>query len=273
VLISPPIGFNVARSFTGLDGGPDFGIMIIDLPGGDFKQNTRNYTRKRFEERGLVVVRLQDTMVDEYKAIRAVVKSPVDGTLSHQLVFGDNTFSALVTTMSSRPDSNMYALMEWALSTASYDKEAVVGTYEGTSFRVEDKKTRYKFAKRGGGAWVYSRDGVVKESYGQESMLLALPLPLPAQHTGESIVMKQLQGMEGKGFLLSRTENAGAGHTNGFRSYSAEHYGTMKGSAVLLYMHAVVMDDIVVMFIGSSYGDHVADLLAFRELISTISKQ
>ena len=268
-----PLGFEPSKTSAGINPGPDFGIMIMDVPGGDSQQNTRNYTRKRFEEKGLTVLRLEEIRVDGYPGLRSAVRTPVDGTTSYQLIFGDSTFSVMAVTISSRPDSTMYARMEWALSTLTYDKHVMVGTYEGTAFRVDDRKTLFKFAKRGGPAWLYSRDGVVKDSYDDESMFLAMPLPLTPEHTGESMALKQLQGMERKGFHRSRTENARTGHTTGFRSYSAEHYGTMKGSPVLLYMHAVLMDDIVVIFIGSSYGDHEADLAAFRELIATVSKQ
>lgn len=273
VSIKPPTGFEPSETFTGITCGPDFGIMVMDLPGGDFKQNTRNYTRKRFEEKGLTVLFLEETRVDGYPAIRSAVQSPVDGTISYQLIFGDTTFSVIAATVGSRPDSAIYGRMEWALTTITYDKDVVISPYEGTSFRLDDRKTLFKFAKRGGPAWLYSRDGVVKDSYEDESMFLVTPLPLTPEHTAESIALKQLQGMERKGFQRSRTENARTGHTNGFRSYSAEHYGAMKGSPVLLYMHAVVMEDIVVMFIGSSYGGHEADLAAFRELIATVSKQ
>lgn len=273
VWMAIPPGFTFARAFCGLEHGDEFGISVMDLPEGDFERNTRNYTKKKFEEKGLEVLQFDRTEQAGYPAIRAAVRSPVDGTVSHQLTFGDTTFSVFITTVSGKHDPSVHQQMEWVLGTVSYDKSVVVGTYEGTTFRFDDRRSSYKFAKRGGGAWVYSKNGVDKENYVGEGMMLAMPVPMPAGTTCEGLALKQLQGLEAKGFVRERTEREENRRTNGFPSYSVVHHGLLEGTPTMLYFQVFDLGGMAVMCFGRSDKDFKRDLAAFKELTSTISKQ
>ena len=273
VLMSIPSGFSQSKSFSGLEAGPDDAILVMDIPGGDFQSNTRNYSKAAFERKGLEVLELERTTQDGYSAIRSVVKSPVNGTVSRQLVFGDSTFSVLISTVSKTFDKVMDARMALALSTVKYDKASVVGRFEGTYFRMDDRHTDLKFSKRAGGAWVFmlSSDSVAGDNRGP--MFMAMPVPLPSGSSCEEVVMKQIDGLESKGLIRSSTEHVSHEKVNGFPSYGVELYGKLNEAPIMLYLHAINLGGMVVMCSGTSSSDHEQNLGRFKQLIATISRQ
>ena len=141
VSLMPPPGFRLATNFTGFEKDAFTAMTVMDLDGGNFYTNAATYTKEKFEGKGLLVLEFERLKVDGYPAIRALIKSPVDGSLSHQLVFGDTTFSAMVVGLVPSVDTSSSNSVRHALGTVTYDKEVVVGPYEGTSFRANDRSS------------------------------------------------------------------------------------------------------------------------------------
>lgn len=274
VSLMPPPGFRLATNFTGFEKDAFTAMTVMDLDGGNFYTNAATYTKEKFEGKGLLVLEFERLKVDGYPAIRALIKSPVDGSLSHQLVFGDTTFSAMVVGLVPSVDTSSSNSVRHALGTVTYDKEVVVGPYEGTSFRANDRSTELKFAKKGGGIWLYSRDGVSKTSYGDdEPVLMALPVPFGAPYTCTSMADKMISGLEEKGFSKSHTTNVSTKRVNGFDGYEAEYYGTMKGEQTVIYMLVVAFGDRAVVFEGKATEPFQPALKMFKTLAHTVSFQ
>lgn len=270
----PPPGFRLASNFAGFEKDAFTGMTIMDLDGGNFYTNSATCTREKFEGKGLSVLEFERLKVDGYPAIRALIKSPVDGSLSHQLVFGDTTFSALVASSVIGTDTSTSNSVRQAFGTITYDKKVVVGVYEGTSFRANDRATELKFAKKGGGVWLFSRNGVSKTSYGDdEPVLMAVPVPFGEPYTCTSMASKMISGLEGKGFSKSRVENVSTQRVNGFESYEAEYYGTMRGDQTLVYMLVVALGERAVVFEGKAIEPFGPALKMFKELAHTVSFQ
>jgi hypothetical protein len=273
VSLVPPRGFKLARNFTGFEKDASTALTIMDLPGGNFYTNTATYTKEKFAGKGLQVLKIEHLKVDGYPGIQALIKSPVDGSLSCQLVFGDTTFSALIASTLSGTDTTSLKAIQWTLGTVTYDKDITVGPYEGTSFRVNDRSTEFRFAKKGGGAWLYSRGGVVKTDYAGDPFLMALPLPFESSMSCRGLAEKMIPGLEEKGFAKVQVENVSATRVNGFDGYEAEYYGTMKGEQTLIYLLVVASFDHAVVFEGKAIAPFPSALKAFKELAHSVSFQ
>jgi len=271
--IAAPRGFRLATNFTGIEKDAFTAIAIMDFPEGNFYTNTANYTKEGLEEKGLQVLTCDHVEVAGYQGIQTLIKSPVDGSLSCQLVFGDTTFSALVAGTLLEADTTSLKSIQWALGTVTYDKNVTVGPYEGTSFRLNDHSTDFKFASKGGGVWLYSRGGVVKTDYADDPFLMALPLPFESPMNCRGLAEKMITSIEEKGFVKARVENESSDRVNGFDSYEAEYYGKIQGEQTLIYLLVVALGERAVVLEGKSIEPYQPTLKAFKELAHSISFQ
>lgn len=271
--IVPPYSFKLAKNLTGLEKDASTAITVMDIPGGNFYTNTANYTRSKFEGKGLDVLEFEHLTIDGYSGIQALIKSPVDGSLSCQLVFGDTTFSVLVASTLAGTDTASLKAIERALSTVTYDKDVTLSPYEGTGFRLNDRSTEFKYAQKGGGVWLYSRGGISKTTYDDDPILMALPIPFESTMSCPSIAGKMIAKLEEKGFKQSRVENVSTDKINGFDAFEAEYYGTLNESKTLIYIMVVAQNDRAVVLEGRSNGLFPSSLKAFKELARTVSFQ
>lgn len=267
----PPPSFRHLDGLSGFEKDDSTGIMVIDLAGGNFHTNTRNYSAENFRAKGLNVLKFEQVQVDGYPGIEALIQSPVDGSLSHQLTFGDTTFSAMVVCTMRERDTNTHRAVEKALATVTYDKEVLISPYEGTHFRLNDRSTDLKFVKKSGGAWLYARGGIEKRKYEGEPFLIALPLPFGRPHTCTSMAKEMIDKLEEKGFIKSHVTNASSAPVNGFDAFEAEFHGTLNGAGTVLYMLVVAQGDRCVVLEGNCTAPFAPALKAFRELAHTVS--
>lgn len=181
------------------------GFMFTDLVGGSFEQNARNFTKENFEKEGLPVTDVRDTIVDGYLARYALVSSDERDVEMIMLVFGSESFSAMVNAfiLVDRSEESKAGLKQ-AFFNLTYDENKVVDYYEGIKFRIESDNQDFLLESAVSSAYIYHA----------------------ASDTSEKIVVMQLPYMQGQTLLQVAANALLEGQSQGWENfvYEAERY-------------------------------------------------
>ncbi|MCO6163003.1 hypothetical protein [Flavobacterium sp. NRK F7] len=137
LFILPPKGFKESKTIIGLEKDENTMIQVMDLIGGNYESNALTYTKSKFEEKGITVLNFEELKIDGYKAKMAHIKGQ-DGYESLQVVFGDNTFSAMVMCLFLTQDRNeILPEIKASLLKIKYDTNLKVDPFASSAFKVE----------------------------------------------------------------------------------------------------------------------------------------
>lgn len=268
LFIIPPKGFNVSKSMSGIEKG-DIGIQVIDLVGGDFNKNARTYSKEAFEAGGVKVYEYKELKVNEYPAKYAVVEGE-NNLKGINLVFGDTTFSTMVIAMFPASDNSVGAELKKALQTIYYDKDFTIDPLATAQFTLDENISKFKFAKAAANVLLYSIDGVDKESYDDEPMILVGTLPIDGSMTLRSVAERLISGLEKKGLVVSEIKNKASKVVDNTRMYEIDVHGSMKGQNVIMYVLVAVDYEKVITFQGIIRYDFKENLNEVKKLASSL---
>lgn len=269
VSLQQPLGFFKASNFIGLQRDGNTAINITDLNGGNYYTNAATFTRAGFEAKGMDPYMFEEMTTGGYPAKYAQFRG-ADGHTTHMLVFGDSTFSTMLigTNLNSEPGMNLR--IKSALWSATYDKDLVIDPFEDVPFILDDSRTSFRFASKGGGMFLYSLYGIRKPSYEDESNLIVGLLPFDGAYTEESVVQKNLAGMKQKGFVAQKTDRGSSNPLNGYPSYALVSYGTLNGAKTALLFQVVSHGDKAVLIMGRTGAKDSRHVKDFKKLIATL---
>ena len=159
VILTPPPGFRLTKTFPGFQKNDNCGINVMDLAGGNFNINAGDMSRESLEQKGVTVNEYKDTTIGGYPAKFAIVLSQ-PGITSMMEVFGDSSFSVLL--MGTYPSNDRVTAsgMRESFFTVRYDKSLKVDALGSARFTIDDSKSRFKFSTLGANNYVYTPDGV-----------------------------------------------------------------------------------------------------------------
>lgn len=268
LFIIPPKGFNVSKSMSGLEKG-DIGIQVFDLIGGDFNTNAKTYSKEAFEASGVKVYEYKELKVNEYPAKYAVVEGE-NNLKGINLVFGDDSFSAMVIAMFPASDNSVGAELKKALQTIYYDKDFTIDPLATAQFTLDENISKFKFAKAAANVLLYSIDGVDKESYGDEPIVIVGTLPIDGSMTLRSTAERLISSLEEKGLKVSGIKNKSTKVVGDVRSYEIDVHGSMKGQNIIMYMLVAVDYDKVITLQGMIRSDFKENLKEVKKLASSL---
>lgn len=264
VFIEAPDGFKLSKSFIGLEKGSTAIIQISDIVGGSFYSNAATFSKKAFEDRGIKVLDYQELQIDGYPAKYAYVQGQ-PGQIMISVVFGDSTFCDMAMAILPANDEVIEQVKK-ALLAIQYKKQMKVDYLDLAYFKVEKNKSEFKFAKAAANLFIYSKGGVVKDSYKKESMVMITPLPLDSTMSKDKIAQSLITGLTQNGFVVIEEKNIQTAPVNGFDAYEIEVSGFMKGQKALIYLLVLTKNNRAIGIEGISYSNDPQDLIEFKEM-------
>ena len=265
VFIEAPSGFKSSESFIGLEKNNSAMIQISDMVGGSFYSNAATFSKKAFEDRGLKVFDFQELQIDGYPAKYVYVQGAPDQKMM-SVVFGDSTFCDMAMAILQTNDETVIEQVKKALLSIQYKKEMKVDHLGLTYFKVGKNKSVFKFAKASANMFLYSKGGVVKDSYEKESMVMITPLPSGNELTKDKIAQSLINGLTQNGFVPIEEKNIQTVPVNGLDAYEIEVSGFMKGQKALVYLLVLTKNNQAICIEGISYSNVPQDLIEFKEI-------
>ncbi|UOX32940.1 hypothetical protein LXD69_12940 [Flavobacterium sediminilitoris] len=263
--IIPPNGFKISKSIVGLEKENESMIQVMDLIGGNYDSNTNTFTKSEFENKGIKVLDFKEIKIDNYNAKYAHLKGNEKEEYIN-LVFGDSTFSVMVMAISNSSDKTLLTEIKDALLKIKYDKEIIIDALATSFFEIDSNDSKFKFAKSSANMFIYSENGIVKESYNNEPMVMISTLPNDFSTTKEMMTESIINGLLQNGFSLKEERKPVIGKINGYESIETEYIAESKGMEKLVYLTVLINDDKAISFYGITGTDFEQNLIEFKKI-------
>lgn len=268
VYVIPPKGFKLATNFIGLTDDKNSMIQIFDLNNGNFYSNARNFNQENFEMKGIKVFESKIFQMNQCPAKYLFLQGN-EYMKAHEMIFGDSTFSVMLNGLYDTSNDEIGKEVKKCIFSAVYDKNIKIDELETAPFMLDGSNSKYKFAKQAGGMYIYSLNGVVKESYEDEPYLIITILPVSTEYTLKMVSEFSLGSLERLGFSPKETNLLYQGKINGYEAYEAVTSGDLKNEKRLMYHLVITHGDQIVFIQGSSHND-TENLTEFQEIARSI---
>jgi hypothetical protein len=269
LFIIPPAGFTVSKTVTGLQKGEQSMINVMDLVGGNFYSNAANFSKAKFEQKGIQVFDYQEIKVNGFPAKYILMQGDPNAKV-YSLVFGDSSFSTMIMAIYSPTDEATGKQLIAALNTIHYDKSKKIDPFEMAIFSLDDKNSTFKFFQYSANMYMYTPGGIDNTNSSETPFLVVTQLPGEAGVTAKMVADKMSDKMEQYGFSNTEVKNISESTINGYEAYQAEIYGDIQGKRSVFYQCVVVDGDKIVSMQGMAKNDLETNVKAFRELTGTV---
>jgi hypothetical protein len=269
--IIPPQGFTVSSSLPAIEKGNDAIIQAMDLVGGSFYSNAATFTKTSFQQMGITVFDFRELTVNGYPAKMALMQGDPTAKV-YNLVFGDSTFSIMITAIFPSNDNAVKEQVEKALASIYYDKTKQVDPFATAPFKLDDSQSVFKFANFTASIYVYSVNGVKKSSYDDDPYLMVISLPAEGV-TPEGAANSMLSSIQKYGMVIKDMKNVSTGSTNNFAAYQREVYCKINDADALVFQHVVTIGSSLIVMQGIARSNYENTLQEFKKLTGTIAKK
>lgn len=268
IFIIPPAGYTIAKSFVGLEKGYEAMIQFYDLVGGNFYTNSATFNPEEFKEKGLETTFYKKYMLNEYPAKYIVLKNNDDKQMN--LVFGDTTFSVLTLAFYKSGNTSAEQELQKAFNSIYYDKSMPVNPFANKPYTIDDSKSKFKFVKSAAGLLLFSLDGIDKESYKNEPMVIVMNVPHDYISSPEDICSMMLRNYTKNGFELTKKISGEEIKINGDKAFESVYHGTLQQEEKFIYQLAVTSGTYTVTLQATFSSDYDNNLAEIRNLSHTI---
>ncbi|WP_299891974.1 hypothetical protein [uncultured Lacinutrix sp.] len=239
IYLDQPKNFKPSQDFIGFESGQSL-IQFMELFGGNYNSNAKNFTKENFENKGIKVFDFQELKIDDYPAKLAFLQGN-QNQKSLQLVFGDNEFSVMVMAFIPDFEKDKIEEIKKALLTIEYDKKRTVDPFEIAFFELDDSKSSYKYSKTVSNMFLYTKNGVKKDHFTGESVYLVSQIPTNRLNMSpKSLFENNLNSLKSNGLAISKREVTDRKKLNGFKCYEELIIGTLNNEETQIKMTSVV---------------------------------
>lgn len=269
IYIEKPESFKPSKDFIGFESGQSL-IQFIDLYGGNYNSNAKNFTKENFEIKGVKVLDFKELEIDNYPAKLAFLQgNPNQKSL--QLVFGDNEFSVMAMAFIPDFEKDKIEEIEKTLMTIVYDKKRDVDPFEIAFFELDDSKSSYKYSKAASNVFIYSKNGVKKDNYNGESFYMVSQIPTESPNMNPKIIFdNNLNSLKSNGLVVSERKVTDRKKLNGFECYEELIIGTLNNEETQIKMTSVVNGTRAVLINGLIKDNFKSTLEEFDKLTNEL---
>lgn len=248
VSISIPDGYSIMSANTGLQKDNNQAIMIMDLVGGNYYTNAKDFNKRTFELQGMTVYSFEETIIDGFPAKVMTTNTDDENLSSIMVVFGDTTFSTMMTSIHRANDKKLENHLKKVMLAVKYDKEIAVDPFEGVNFKIDTVTTKFKFGVFSSNMYVFTPFG--QDNPKEKSMVMLTPSMFDKTMTIEQVSQMATNGLKKHGMY-------------GFITDSTAHYQIEGADALLkigdcyagvenMYYHQLILakKDLVLMIYG-----------------------
>ncbi|UOR06190.1 hypothetical protein MUN82_03625 [Hymenobacter aerilatus] len=272
LLLLPPTGFGTAPGFAGLRHGND-AVQVYELPTTNYYTNAASFGPAKITARGGKVLSDEQVQVQGYPA-RLIWAEPQPTRRSYQLAFGDSAFAVLLTTTPyPAADTATGTALRRALLSARYERGMAADPFARLGFTLDDKASRFAFARQMGNQLIYTRAGSRVEPLGNEPVVTVIPMPFSSAMTAADVAEDLITTLRQYGLTEYTVRRTATTHPHELESYEVEAYGKLRGHKVLIFQQITVLRNTAIALEGIARDDYETNLTEFRKLTQSIRKK
>lgn len=264
----PPDGFEVSKSFIGLQKGDNYSIQIFDLDKGNFYTNAKNVSKKAFEDRGIEVKEYAEFKWNDYSVKYAHIKG-LNNLISHQFIFGDTSFCLMILSFYPIDQEGIGKQVKESIFTSFYDKNFHVDPMATALFSVDESISKFKFHQSASNIFNYTIDGK-KDTNRFTPAIYISQLPREPEMTYQEGSEVLLTGLKQSGFIMRDVESKKMIQVNGEAAYEKIFNGYLNDEKVKIYYLIFKTDNQFIAFSGIAYSDIENNINEFKKLSSTL---
>ena len=240
VSMMKPVNFDLAKNFIGLVYTDVCLIQVYDLIGGNYYTNAATFSKEKFESKGISVAEYKELTFSSYPAKFALLSNA--GKRSMMLVFGDTTFSVMITGLYPENNIALETTVREIIFSTVYDKKIRIDHLAAAKFILKDHDSKFKFAKASSGTFFYSLKGNVKNEYIDEPFVTVCSLPRQNETPSQiaELMTKNLVKYGGSDLTFS---NESTKPVNGYDTYEFEMSANLQKKLNYFYFLVVIISD------------------------------
>ena len=238
VYLKVPKDYIASSVFTGIQKNSKTGVSVSDLPGGNYYSTSESFSKTELERLGMKVMEFRELKMNGYPA-KYIHASGSNNISEYSIVFGDSTFSTILIGLYPDEDSLSGLEVRDIILTSAYERDRIIDPFETANFKVDEKKSVFKFAKHANGTYTFSLGGVKRTDYGREAFMLFMPVPEDTSKSLRTFSEETVVQMQRYGLVDFEIRNPSSASVNGYPAYECEVAGYLKGEKSFTYILVV----------------------------------
>ncbi|HLW40963.1 hypothetical protein [Brumimicrobium sp.] len=267
VFLVIPGGFKISKSTTGIEKSENVGIIVMDLRGGNFSSNAATFTEANWKSKADTVLCFKEYKIQGFSAKKVQIQS--SGMNFTALIFGDSTFSAMMTGMAPIGDKSSIKQIEQALNSVKYDKTLKINSLKIAKFKLNTDKSPYKFAQHSSSMYIFTKYGEQTSEWDELSLVVS-ELPFEVGFTVEGLAQQAIIGLTNNGFEYEKLLSERSLVLNNIQAFELEVAGKMNEKDVIVYLLTLAKGDNSFTLMGIAKNDLKLEISEFKELARTI---
>jgi len=256
--------FDISKTFIGLSNKINTNIIVMDIWGGNFYNQSKEFNKETFEQTGLTIYDYKEFKINNNNAKYIFTNSLNSAEKNLMVAFGDSTFTILITANMFAEADKIFNKVEKCLLSAIYNKEIIVDPFETANFSIDLSKSDYEFDKYSSGGFIYkiqNSDSII------EQRPYFIVTQMPYQDATDEILKITTKQM------IDKAKEYGTNdlkldfkklEINGCQSIETSGYGINNGGKILYYLLVVGKQNNVTVFnsiIKKDYDENLEKLI------------
>ena len=268
LFIIPPKRFTIAEDFTGLSRDRDCNIRFDEAKGEKIRKIFSLYNEAAFKKQGKEILEAKKIKVNEYAGKLFVIKGKSEDSEILYLLFGDNSFSVLVSADYRTEEKQTREEIYTALKSLYYDRNMSATLSVLSVYSFSDNT--YKFYERLGQFDVYTSDGNLKDAHSQEPVVMVTTLDhLENVELGKLAELNRL-GMEQQGATAIQLSEISTDPINNYETLSRKVSFTAEGFQKTTYQAFIKKGEKVILVQGIVFEKDIDQLEEIRQFTNSI---
>ena len=245
-----PSGYELMKYQTGFKKDEFQSISITDLVIGNYYSNTKDFNRNTFENQGVNVKEFKSISISGFPGKFLLADINYSEMDVFMLVFGDSTFSTMVTSVFDPSDTNNENEIRKCLLSIKYNKHKTVDPLENIMFSADTISTDLKLSVFSGNIYTFSING--KDNISEDTIMVSvLPVEFDKDNTLRELSTMYMEKLSEKGFWGIMTDNTIQSKVKDYDRFSA--YGSCYIEFDKLYFYQIILlkDDLCLL--GQGY--------------------
>jgi hypothetical protein len=151
-----------------------------------------------------------------------------------------------------------------------YDKTLKIDPFANSDFKVEENDSKFKFAKASANMFIFSENGMIKDSYNNDPMVMISTYPFDKTMSKEKLINEMQDGLIQQGFIKKEIKNISKKSINGYDTMEVEFYCEHNSKYKLTFMTVLIEKDKALLFYGNAESEYAENITEFKKLTSKI---
>ena len=271
LFIVPPKGFSIADDFVGLIRDRNCTIRFVESKGEKICGNFLNYSDDAFIKQGNEILESRKIRVNEFPGKLIVITGESKNSEKLYLLFGDNSFSALVTAEYQTVEKKTREEIYHALESIYFDRNFQSELSTNSSYLFTDTNSRYKFCEKMEQFDVYTIGGELKAINSQEPLIMVTTMKHMKTAPLDKVSEMNRLSMEKMGVTDLKVSELSHEPINGYETLSLKISFTAGGVSKTSYQAFFKKGDQIVLVQGIVFDkdlDKLAEIKAFTNSIT-----